>query len=486
VTRHVLVVDDDADLCRLVDAGLTARGFTVTWRTSAAEALAVVASVELDAVVTDLDLGGTDGLELCARIVADHPDLPVTVLTGYGNFDTAIAAIRAGAYDFITKPPQLDVLAHAVARAVQHHVLHREVTRLRTVATEAGDLGEILGSSPAIRRVADVLGRVVDVESSVLVVGESGTGKELVARALHRRGRRRSGPFVAINCAAMPEALLESELFGHARGAFTDAHVARTGLFTQAHGGTLLLDEIGDLPLALQPKLLRALQERTVRPVGSDVEVPFDARIVAATSRDLEAAVADGRFREDLYFRIDVIRVEVPPLRERGNDVLLLAQHFLERYARQADKAVAGFAPAVAKRLLAYAWPGNVRELQNCLERAVALARHDRLTVDDLPDRIRHAGAGPVARAGTPVPLVSLEELERAHVLRVLEHVRSNRKLAAEILGLDRKTLYRKLRHYAADTETHPGSGHPARRGTTPQSPDSPPAGTSARTRRPG
>jgi two-component system response regulator HydG len=481
MTPHVLVVDDDADLCRLVEAGLAERGYAVTWRTSAAEALAVVGSVELDAVVTDLDLaGGTGGLELCARIVAERPDLPVTVLTGHGNFDTAIAAIRAGAYDFITKPPQQDVLAHAVARAVEHRRLHREVTRLRSTVADTGYLGEMIGTSPAIRRVADVVARIADVESSVLVVGESGTGKELVARALHRRGRRRDGPFVALNCAAVPEALLESELFGHARGAFTDARAPRTGLFTQADGGTLLLDEIGDLPLTLQPKLLRALQERRVRPVGSDTEVPFDARIVAATSRDLEAAVADGTFREDLYFRIDVIRVEVPPLRARGNDILLLAQHFLERYARQADKPVVGMAPAVARCLLDHAWPGNVRELQNCVERGIALARHDRLMLEDLPERMRHGGSGPVVATADSPPLVSLDDLERTHILRVLEHVRRNRKLAAQILGLDRKTLYRKLLHYDAGTTASAG-GHPARRGTTPRRTDSVPTGAGRR-----
>jgi two-component system response regulator AtoC len=449
VNGRVLVVDDDRDLCRLVAAGLAQKGFEVTWRTSAAEALEVVESTDLDAVVTDLDMAGTNGLELCERIVANRPDIPVTVLTAFGSLDTAIAAIRAGAYDFITKPPQLDVLVHAVARAVRHRALGDEVKRLRSAAEEPWGSGDLLAGSPSMQRVIEVLQRVVDADASVLIEGESGTGKEVVARALHRRGRRSGGPFVAVNCAAVPEALLESELFGHVRGAFTDARAARPGLFVQASGGTLFLDEIGELPLSLQPKLLRALQERAVRPVGADLEVPFDARIIAATNRNLESAVEEGRFRQDLYFRIDVIRVDIPPLRERGNDVLLLAQHFIDRCARKVGKAVVGLSPAVAKRLLDYPWPGNVRELQNCIERAVTLARYERLAVDDLPEKVRRyrrwsLAAGREGRA----ELVSLEEMERVHVLRVLERAGNNRKLAAQILGVDRKTLYRKLLRY--------------------------------------
>jgi DNA-binding NtrC family response regulator len=394
-------------------------------------------------------MAGTNGLELCERIVANRPDIPVTVLTAFGSLDTAVAAIRAGAYDFITKPPQLDVLVHAVARAVQHRALGEEVKRLRSAAEEAWESGDLLGQSPSMQRVIDVCQRVVDSDASVLIVGESGTGKELVARALHRRGRRHGGPFVAVNCAAVPEALLESELFGHVRGAFTDARAARPGLFVQASGGTLFLDEIGELPLALQPKLLRALQERAVRPVGADLEVPFDARIIAATNRDLESAVEEGRFRQDLYFRIDVLRVDIPPLRERGNDVLLLAQHFIDRCARKVGKPVVGLSPAVAKRLLDYPWPGNVRELQNCIERAVTLARYERLAVDDLPEKVHRYRRWSVAAGGEGrSELASLEEMERAHVLRVLERVGNNRKLAAQILGVDRKTLYRKLVRY--------------------------------------
>jgi len=292
----------------------------------------------------------------------------------------------------------------------------------------------------------------------VLVRGESGTGKELVAQALHKRGRRTAGPFVAVNCAAMPETLLESELFGHARGAFTDAKSARTGLFVQADHGTLFLDEIGTMPLGLQPKLLRALQQRTVRPVGSDTEVPFDVRLVAATNADLEAAVEAGTFREDLFFRINVIPIEVPPLRRRGNDVLLLAQRFLEEFASQAQKPVRGLTSAAAEKLLGYSWPGNVRELRNCIERAVALTRFEQLTVEDLPDKVRDAKRPAVLLAADdPSELVPMEEVERRYILRVLEAAGGNKASAARILGLDRKTLYRKLERWGAEgTATAP------------------------------
>ncbi|MFN8544354.1 MAG: sigma-54 dependent transcriptional regulator [Candidatus Binatia bacterium] len=447
----LLVVDDDPSMCEVVEAGLTAAGFEARAVTTGAEALAVLGRTDLDAVITDLNMRGMNGLELCERIVANRPDVPVIVMTAFGSMEAAIAAIRAGAYDFVTKPFDLDTLVLAVERAVQHRALRAEVRQLRRVVEDARGFGELLGKSPVMQKVYDLLGRVTDSDASVLVTGESGTGKELVARALHRRGRRAGGPLVAINCAAVPEALLESELFGHVRGAFTDARSARTGLFVQAQGGTLFLDEIGDLPLALQPKLLRALQERAVRPVGGDQEIACDVRVIAATNRDLESAIEERRFREDLYFRINVIHVELPPLRSRGSDVLLLAQHFIDRAAAQAGKTVTGLLPAAAERLLAYAWPGNVRELQNCIDHAVALTRFDEITVDDLPEKIRdYRGSHVLVVGDDPAELVPLEEVERRYILKVLAAVGGNKTLAAQALGLDRKTLYRKLERYGA------------------------------------
>ena len=449
MTRRILIVDDDASMCELLEAWLVKRGFEVTWRTAGTEVLDLLRTLEVDVIVTDINMRGMNGLELCERIVANRPDIPVVVITAFGSLETAIAAIRAGAYDFITKPLEVEALTVALERALQHRFLRDEVKRLRQAVEGARPFDEMLGESPPMRRVRDLLERLVGSEASVLITGETGTGKEVVARALHRRGRRAEGPFVAVSCAALPAPLLESELFGHVRGAFTDARTARSGLMVQADGGTLFLDEIGDLPLELQPKLLRALQERTVRPVGGDREVPFDARLVAATNRDLESAVEEGLFRRDLYFRVNVVHVDLPPLRARGSDVLVLAQHFLRSAAARAGKHVTGFSPQSAERLLAYAWPGNVRELQNCVEAAVALTRYEQVAVDDLPERIRsYRRSHVLVTSDDPSELVSMEEVERRYVRRVMEAAGGNKTLAARILGFDRKTLYRKLDQY--------------------------------------
>ncbi|NVJ28283.1 sigma-54-dependent Fis family transcriptional regulator [Myxococcus sp. AM011] len=443
---RVLMVEDEREMRAMLEKGLTRRGYTPVALASADEALARLAGEDFDVVLTDLRMPGMDGLALCERIVLNRPDIPVIVLTAFGSLETAVAAIRAGAYDFVTKPIDLDALVLVLERAVQHRALRDEVRRLRQQLGRQQDSGAVVGESPAMQQAYALIDRVADLDSTVLITGESGTGKEVAARAVHTRGRRSAGPFVALNCAAMPEALLESELFGHAKGAFTDAKATRTGLFVQANGGTLFLDEVGELPLTLQPKLLRALQERVVRPVGGDTEVPFDARIVAATNRDLELAVEEGRFREDLYYRLNVIGVELPPLRARGNDVLLLSQRFIEQFAARNNKRVVGLSPSAAQRLLAYGWPGNVRELQNCMERAVALTSFEQLTVDDLPERIRNYSQPKVVPENTdPSELVTLEELERRYIHRVLEAVGGSRTLAARILGVDRKTLYRKL-----------------------------------------
>jgi two-component system response regulator AtoC len=448
MTSRVLIVDDDQALCETLEAGLVRRELAVTWRTSGDEGLALLDRGDFDVVVTDLNMGQLDGIAFCERVVARRPDIPVVVLTAFGTFDTAVAAIRAGAYDFISKPVQLDVLGIALRRAAQHKALREEVKRLRSAAA-APLSSELIGTSSAIRGVQDVIARVADSDASVLVTGESGTGKEVVARVLHSTSRRREGPFVAVNCAAMPEPLLESELFGHARGAFTDAKEAHVGLFARASRGSIFLDEIGDMPLGLQPKLLRVLQERTVRPLGANQEVPIDVRVIAATNRDLESAIEERRFREDLFFRLNVIHVELPPLRARGGDVLLLAQHLLQKTADREDKKIVAVSPAAADKLVAYSWPGNVRELQNCIEHAVALARYDQIMPEDLPDKIRSYKSSHVLVAGDdPSELVPMEEVERRYILRVLEAVGGNKTAAARVLGIERKTLYRKLDRY--------------------------------------
>jgi two-component system, NtrC family, response regulator AtoC len=450
----VFVVDDEREMCDLIALGLKKRGFTMATFSNGADALAAIPTRDVDVVITDLNMRGMTGLELCQHIVADRPDIPVIMLTAFGSFETAVGAIRAGAYDFVTKPVEIEALAIAVRRAAEHRSLRGEVKRLREVVANTRGRGDLIGASPAMQRVYELIDQVSATDATVLLTGESGTGKEVVAREIHNRSKRGDKPFVALNCAAVPEALLESELFGHAKGAFTDAKQSRQGLFQQAHAGTLFLDEIGEMALALQPKLLRALQERKIRPVGGEAEVGTDVRLVAATNRDLEEMVEDKRFREDLYYRVHVIHIPLPPLRARGGDLLLLAQHFVKHQAAVFDKNVVGLSAAAAERLMTYDWPGNVRELGNAIERAVALAHFEEVQVEDLPDKIRTSPRGQRAMSGTELPeLLTLEEVERRHVLRVLEACDRNRTDAAKMLGLDRKTLYRKLLRWGVSDE---------------------------------
>jgi len=450
---RVLLVDDDPDLCRLLQAELTALGFRVDTKTTAGEAIELLQAEPIGALVTDLQMPGGSGADLCARVVAGWPDVPVIVMTGNKSVESAVSAMRAGAQDFITKPIAADALALRLERAMQAVALKQELRKLKTTLQAEHNRHGLLGKSSAMRAVQDLVARVALSDASVLITGESGTGKELVARALHQIGRRASGPFVAVNCAAMPEQLLESELFGHAKGAFTDAREARQGLLVQASLGTLLLDEVGEMPMPMQAKLLRALQERTVRPVGGSAEVKFDARLVTATNRDLESMVEEGTFRADLLYRLDVIHVELPPLRNRGGDVLLLAQHFLDGAAARAGSPVHGIGPEAAQRLLAYSWPGNARELQNCIERAIALARYDKLTPEDLPAKVRdYQPSGAVLAPADPAEVLPLAEVERRYILQTLGAFAGNKTLAAKALGVGRKTLYRKLEEYAKGT----------------------------------
>jgi two-component system response regulator AtoC len=443
--RSILVIDDPATGGAL-GGELAKRGFSVTWAATPAEALRLFERNDFGAALANLDMPTTEGIAICKELVARRDDMPVIVATAHANVETAIAAIRAGAYDFVTKPFDLEELGLTIERALHHRALREEVKVLRKAVNESARFDDMVGSSPAVLKMCDLVARVADTEATVLVTGESGTGKELVAKALHSRSSRRDGPFIAINCAAMPESLLESELFGHVRGAFTDARSARQGLFVRATGGTILLDEIGEMPAGMQAKLLRAIQERAVRPVGGDEEQSFDARIVAATNRDLETEVEEHRFREDLFYRINVVRIQVPPLRTRAGDILLLAQHFLERYAAQSRRPVEGMTSAAADKLLSYGWPGNVRELQNCIERAVALAQYSHVGVDDLPEKVRHFKAARIdVETNDPAELLPMEEVERRYIAKVLEAVGGNKTLAAQALGFDRRTLYRKL-----------------------------------------
>ncbi len=465
-TGRLLAVDDDEDVLDLVSSVLKSAGHKVTTTTSPNDALDQIVATDFDCLITDLGMDEMDGLALCERALGRRPGLPIVVLTGQGSMESAIAALRVGAYDFLTKPVDAKLLGPSIGRAVQTRALQHEVKRLADLVEMGTRPANLVGASTAMSKVNDLVGRVASSEASVLIWGETGTGKELVARSIHSQSRRGDGPFVAINCAAVPANLLESELFGHARGAFTDAKTTRTGIFVQATGGTLFLDEIGEMPLEMQAKLLRALQERTVRPVGSNTEIPFDARIVAATNRDLEEEIFHKRFREDLYFRINVVKIDLPPLRERAKDVLELATYFIDAMARRTNRAEPlALSVAAAEKLLAYEWPGNVRELENCIERAVAMARFREITPEDLPERIRaYRNNRIVISAETMNEIVTVDELERRYIGQVLKLVGGNKSKAAQMLGLDRRTLYRKLDRY--DVTSSPAGGPNGSSGT--------------------
>ena len=453
----VLVVDDDVDTAELLRDALLTRGFDARAVGSGPAALDQLGRVVADIVVTDLNMEAMSGIELAETIRRRYPDVLTIVITGQAGLEPVVAAMRAGAYDYVVKPVKLDALTLAVERGLDHLALKRELIRLRAAAAQSRPPDTIIGTSTAIRGTLDLVARVAASDATILITGESGTGKELVARALHRQSGRGDQPFVAINCAAMPAPLLESELFGHVRGAFTDAKASRPGLFLQAGRGTVFLDEIGEMPLEMQVKLLRVLQERRVRPVGGDEEVAVEARVVTATNRDLEQQVAAKQFREDLFYRINVVAIHVPALRARAEDILFLAQYFLARLATEMNKAVVGIAPSAARKLIEYDWPGNVRELENCMERAVALCRLTEITIDDLPPKLMRTSAQTlVIDTAVPGDLLTLEELGRRYTRQVLTASEGNKSAAARILGIDRRSLYRRIETLGPDVRDAP------------------------------
>jgi two-component system response regulator HydG len=434
-------------MCDLLVSELRSRGFETRAHTSPQQAVRALGDEDIDVVITDLRMQGMTGVELCQRVVSSRPDVPVILMTAHGDKQAVVAALRVRAFDFIEKPLDMNELAAVLERALScregtaQRIDHEAADRTGVADPLPGS--GILGASPPMRALFGLIERLASVDATVLVRGESGTGKELVARAIHDGSKRHASPFVALNCAAIPPMLLEAELFGHVKGAFTDARTAREGLFERARGGTLFLDEIGDLDLSLQPKLLRALQERAIRPLGAEREIEVDVRVITATNVDLADAVLKREFRADLFYRLNVVEVVVPPLRERGDDVLHLAEHFLRQYARAMARDVVGLTNGCAAKLGAYSWPGNVRELANVLERAVALAPYSLLDVADLPQQVRDPGSvGALTHADGG--LASLAEVERQHIRRVLEATHGNKSRAAVILGVDRRTLYRK------------------------------------------
>jgi len=402
-----------------------------------------------------LDLDGSEpssSLSVCRQLTTARPDTPVVVMTRHQQLETVVGAMRSGAYDFLTKPLVEDLLQRAVDRALRHRELRCRLKRLSAAVESVRGFPGMIGHSEDMRHLHMIINKVANTYTNVLVTGESGTGKELVAKAIHERSDRSDKPFVGINCGAVSPGLLESELFGHVKGSFTSAKSSRKGLFAHANGGTVLLDEIGEMPLSMQAKLLRALQERRIRPVGGDTEIEFDARIIAATNRDLHEEVRAGRFREDLYYRINVVQIDVPPLRVRGNDVLLLAEHFAkaaaERFGRTTPPVLS---PACGRRLLQYNWPGNVRELENAIERAVALTSSGELDVHNLPPAARGTSRGRSSQDGDdnqPWTMATLTEVEASYIQHVIDAVGDNKTRAALVLGVDRRTLYRRLARY--------------------------------------
>ena len=446
---NILVVDDELGLRHTLTLILQAEGHTVRAVNDGASALERLSDTSPDLIICDVRMPGLDGLAFLEKYKEMGGSALVIMMSAYGDDEAALEAIRRGAYDFIPKPFRADQVLLVVRKAIEREGLRREVAQLHDEIDALRTPTGIVGRSPRIAQALTLADKVARHPSTVLITGESGTGKELVARHIHDASPRASRPFVAVNCAAIPEALLESELFGHAKGAFTGATAERQGLFEEAHEGTLFLDELGDLPVALQVKLLRALQEGEVRRVGDNASRSVDVRLVAATARDLEADVADGKFRADLYYRINVVRIHLPALRERSEDIPELVRHFIERFNRRLGMHVTGTAPAAMRALVEYPWPGNVRELENVVERAMVLTDGPQLCVEQLPTL-----APPVTRNETAVSPLDLsvkrrtEELERALIKEALERTRGNRTRAAKLLDLSHRALLYKIRDY--------------------------------------
>jgi two-component system nitrogen regulation response regulator GlnG len=473
MTTRILVADDEDSLRWVLERGLRQAGYAVEAVKDGESAIAAFEREPVDLVFLDVRMPGVDGLRALARLREIRADVPVVVMTAHGTMDTAIQAMQRGAYDYLTKPFDIDEVLLVAERALTAARLTEEVARLRTGLAEVWEFGALIGRHPRMQEVYKTIGRVAGSDVTVLLRGESGTGKELVARAIHHYSRRAGRPFVAVSCAAIPGALLESELFGHERGAFTDAKERKLGKLELAHGGTLFLDEIGDMPVDLQTKLLRGLQERTIERVGGQESIRIDVRVLAATNRDLEALMREGRFREDLYYRLNVVSLHLPPLRERRRDIPLLVEHFLAKYAD--DLGDRGVAPEALDRLVGHDWPGNVRELENVVQRAMIMATSGVILPEHLP-------IGPVSAAASVAVDVTLEEIierkllecvrglreyasanlydlmialvEKPLLRAVLRETRGNQVRAAQILGINRNTLRKKLTEHGIDPDT--------------------------------
>ena len=440
----ILVVDDDLEMCGLLSDVLKGEGFSVIALSDSLEASKALKREEFDAIVTDLKMKGLKGLDLLEDANKRAPLTPVIIITAFGTIESAIQAMKMGAYDYITKPFRMDELILTVKKALENRLLKKEVVRLRKEVETRYHFHQLIGRSNSMQKIYALVERISDSSSNVFITGESGTGKELVARAIHYNGLRKDGPFIAVNCAAIPETLLESELFGYKKGAFTDAKTDKKGLMFEANAGTLFLDEITEMPNTLQAKLLRVIEERVVRPLGDTRSYPMDVRIISTTNRDIQSMFEEGRFREDLYYRLKVIDIELPPLRERRDDIPLLIQHFIEKISVNLKKRISGVSEEALKLLLNYSWPGNVRELENVIERVINLTLKEMILPEDLPKSLDQRADEKLFEKAIREKL-TLSQLEKEYVKRVLMEVEGNKSKAAERLGLDRKTLYRKL-----------------------------------------
>ena len=448
----VLVVDDDRGHRTMLKTLLSGWNYTVSEADDGAGAIEMARETPFDLVLMDIRMITVSGLEALSEIKAHNPAIPIIIMTAYSSVETAVEALKKGAYDYLTKPLDFDVLRLTMERAMDHTHLKEENRLLKESLGERFDRQNIIGNSPGMVRLFETIAQVAPSEATVLITGESGTGKELIAGAIHYNSERKMGPFVKVNCAALTETLLESELFGHEKGAFTGAHRRKEGQFSLADHGSLFLDEVSEMPLSMQVKLLRVIQEREFARVGGEEVIRVDVRLIAATNKDLAEEIAAGRFREDLFYRLNVVTLHMPPLRERRDDIPLLAQHFLKTFAEKNRKAIKGYTPRSMDHLLRYDWPGNVRELMNAVERMVVLSRADYVDESDLPPAIvEQVGAAPPQLPAQALPAdLPLEEVEKASILQTLESAGGNKSEAARRLGITRRTLHKKLKKYGA------------------------------------
>jgi DNA-binding NtrC family response regulator len=437
-------VDDDPEMCAFLSDLLQAEGFLVTSLNDSLEASKALRKEDFDVLVTDLRMKGLKGLDLLEETKKVSPLTPVIIITAFGTIESAIQAMKMGAFDYLTKPFRADELVLTVKKALENRFLKKEVIRLKKEVESRYHFHSLVGKSAAMQNIYDLIVRLAGTPGNVLITGESGTGKELVAKAIHYTGVKKEGPFLAVNCAAIPENLLESELFGYKKGAFTDAKADKKGLLSEAEGGTLFLDEITEMLPVMQAKLLRVIEDRQVRPLGDTRSYPLDVRFISTSNRDIPSVIRQGHFREDLYYRLKVIDIEIPPLRERKEDIPLLVRHFIQKFKTDLNKDVSGISEEALRILMNYSWPGNVRELENVVQRAITLSSQDKISPEDLPPALVQAADESLVEKGLRKQL-TLDQLEKEYIRRVLGETGGNKSRAAEILGLDRKTLYRKI-----------------------------------------